>query len=513
METLASILKQHAAARPDAIALVYGTRLTTYSQLLDRAGQVCAGLQAMGVKPGERIAFLGKNSDAYFELWIGAILCGAVMVPINWRLSEREIQGILVDSEARVVFVDYEAEKIIRTSSKNIPAVILIDESSESQSYYAWRDGFSPGNAVHRASDTDIALQVYTSGTTGAPKGVMLTHVNLLLPRKIQQRAGVPWEQWAADDASLISMPVSHISGSGWFTYSLYSGARGIITRDFDPETILELIQSQGITHLFLVPAALRLLIQHPKAQALSHRLKFVLYGGAPMPVDLLRGVMGTLGCGMVQLYGMTETTGCVTALPPSDHVLTESTRMLSAGRVVAGVEVAILAPGGTRVPNGQIGEIVVKGHGVMAGYWRNPEATAAVIGEDGWLRTGDLGDIDADGYLTIRDRLKDMIISGGENIFAAEIENLLTEHPDVAEAAVIGVPDPHWGEVVKAVIVRRAGSSLNPADLIVWASGRIARYKVPKYVAFTEALPRNAAGKVLKRELRKWSDNSNKSN
>jgi acyl-CoA synthetase (AMP-forming)/AMP-acid ligase II len=253
-----------------------------------------------------------------------------------------------------------------------------------------------------------------------------------------------------------------------------------------------------------MVPAAMQIVLRDRRAREVDYsRVKYVLYGASPIPLNLLKEAMEVFGCGFVQMYGMTETSGTIVALPPEDHQATGGPRMRSAGKALPGVELAILDEEGRRLPPNEVGEIAIRSPANMSGYWNLPEATAKTIDAEGWLRSGDAGYLDEDGYLFIHDRVKDMIISGGENVYPAEVENAVYGHPDVAEVAVIGVPDPKWGEAVKAIVVRKPGRDPTPEEIIAWSRERIAGFKAPKSVDFIDALPRNASGKILRRELR----------
>ena len=286
----------------------------------------------------------------------------------------------------------------------------------------------------------------------------MLSHANLLNLVDSGQGEKPDWNIWTDDDVSLVAMPVFHIGGSGWGVIGLYHGAKGVIAREFDPTKVLDFFEQSGITKLFMVPAAMQFVVRQPRARSVDFsRLKYMLYGASPIPAALLKECIEVFGCGFVQMYGMTETTGTIVALPPEDHV-EGLERMRSAGKALPGVELAILDADGNRLPPGEVGEIATRSSHNMAGYWNLPEATAKTLDEDGWLRTGDAGYMDEDGYLYIHDRIKDMIISGGENIYPAEVESAICDHPDVAEAAVIGVPDDKWGEAVKAIVVMKPG-------------------------------------------------------
>jgi acyl-CoA synthetase (AMP-forming)/AMP-acid ligase II len=312
------------------------------------------------------------------------------------------------------------------------------------------------------------------------------------------------WYEWSSADVSLIAMPVSHISGTGWGLWTLQHGATGVIVREFDPHTVFELMVDNKINKVMMVPTAMQIAVRHPRARTTDFRfLKYLYYGGAPLRVELLQECASVFGCGFVQMYGMTETSGTVVALAPEDHDASKGSRLRSVGKPLPGVELKIIDATGSLLPAGETGEIAIRACSNMAGYFEMPDATAATIDQQGWLRSGDAGFLDADGYLYIQDRVKDMIISGGENIYPAEVENAIAGHPAVAEVAVIGVADDKWGEVGKAIIVPASGSAPRAEEIIAWAAERIAKYKLPKSVEFVDVLPRNHTGKILRRELR----------
>jgi acyl-CoA synthetase (AMP-forming)/AMP-acid ligase II len=314
---------------------------------------------------------------------------------------------------------------------------------------------------------------------------------------------------WHERDVSLVCMPLFHIGGSGWALVGLYAGAQNVLAREFDPPTILRLMAELGVTKAFFVPAMILFLLQSPHcANTDFSALELIVYGAAPAPIELLRNALKHFGCGFAQVYGLTETTGAITYLPPEDHGEHAIERLKSCGKPMAGVEIKILDASGHELPAGEVGEVVCRTPQVMLGYWNLPDATKAAI-RAGWFYTGDAGYMDGDGYVYIYDRVKDMIISGGENIYPAEVENALFGHPAIADVAVIGVPHEKWGEAVKAVVVKKPGADVTMDELIEFARGRIAGYKVPRSIDFVDALPRNPSGKILKRELRKpyWAD------
>ncbi|WP_304176413.1 fatty acid--CoA ligase [Phenylobacterium aquaticum] len=504
VRSLGDVAREQARLRASATAFVFEGQTTTYAQFDRRSNQVANGLAALGIQAGTRISYLGKNSDAYFELMFGAAKIGAVMTPINWRLAPPEVAYILADSGAEALFVGPEFDELVaRLPTANLRALIDI-EAAGPEGYPAWRDGQDATDPAIAVGWEDIALQLYTSGTTGHPKGAMLSHRALLELRALHAASDMGWNRWTPDDVSLVAMPIFHIGGSGWGIMGLYNGAKGVVAREFDPNAVLDFITHDRISKIFMVPAAMQIVLRHPKAREVDYScMKYVLYGASPIPLELLKEAMEVFGCGFVQMYGMTETSGTIVALPPEDHRPEGGPRMRSAGKPLPGVELAILDEAGARLPPHEVGEIATRSPANMSGYWNLAEATARTVDAEGWLRTGDAGYLDEDGYVYIHDRVKDMIISGGENVYPAEVENAVFGHPGVADVAVIGVPDPKWGEAVKAVVVRKPGAEPTPAEIIAWARERIAAYKAPKSVDFIDALPRNASGKVLRRELR----------
>ena len=299
-------------------------------------------------------------------------------------------------------------------------------------------------------------------------------------------------------------MPCFHVGGSLWGLNTLGNGATGVIMREFDAGQVLDFIDEFKISKIFLVPAAMQFIVNQPKAKEVDFsQLKYILYGASPIPLALFQKAIDVFQCGFVQMYGMTETSGTIVALPPEDHSIDGNEKMLSAGKPLPGIELTVLDENGKQLPAGQIGEIATRSSMNMTRYWNLPDATTATLSEDGWLRTGDAGYLDEDGYVYIQDRVKDMIISGGENIYPAEVENAIYGHPEIADVGVIGVPDPKWGEAVMACVLLKDGANLSESEIIEWARQHIAGYKCPKSVTFVSELPRNPSGKILRRELR----------
>jgi long-chain acyl-CoA synthetase len=519
-KTIADIPTTFARTQPNEIAFSFEGRDTTFAEFDRHTNQVAHALIASGVKKGERICYLGKNSDHYFELFLGATKMGAVMTPVGWRLAPPEIAYIVNDSGAPMFFVGPEfagaAKKVLEGAPKVHRTIAMEGGAPEWECFEAWRDAQPSTPAAASLLPDDIAIQLYTSGTTGRPKGAMLKHSNFVETHKIMKAADIDWNTWSTDDVSLVAMPVAHIGGSGWGLMGLRNGAKNVVAREFDPGKVLDFIANERVSKIFLVPAAIQIVLRDSRARSTDYsRMKHLGYGASPIPLDLLREAVEVFGCGFAQMYGMTETTGTIVALSPADHDLGGNPRMRSAGKPLPGVEVRIIDDAGDPLGPNEVGEIATRSPWNMAGYWNLPEATAKTIDKDGWLRTGDAGFIDEDGYVYIHDRVKDMIISGGENIYPAEVESAIYGHPDVADVAVIGVPDEKWGEAVKAMVVPKQGKSPDPQEIIAFARTRIAAFKLPKSVEFIEALPRNASGKILRRELREpfWAGKTRRVN
>lgn len=501
---LADIVRIHAAERPDLAAIVHEGRTTTYAALDRAANRVANGLIAEGIAPQARIAHLDKSSDLFFELLFGTAKAGAVMVSVNWRLAAPEVLHIVNDAAAEILFVGEEYFPVIEKIRDELTTVRKIvtlgGRHAAWESFDTWRDRQPAIDPLLPAKGSDTAVQFYTSGTTGLPKGAELTNGNFAWMMPL-------WtESWllAPGVPNLVCLPMFHIGGAGWGIAGLFAGATNHVVREFVPALILETIQRERLQVMLLVPAMILFLVQAPQIRETDlSSLRLIVYGAAPIPAELLKQAMGLFSCGFQQVYGLTETTGAITLLPPEDHDPADPRKLLSCGFAQKGVELRILGDDGKDLPAGQVGEIAVRSPQVMAGYWKLPEASARALQGD-WFLTGDAGYLDDKAYLYIYDRVKDMIVSGGENIYPAEVESALFGHPAVADVAVIGVPDERWGEAVKAVVVRKPGAELAPGELIGWARERIAGYKLPKSVDFIEALPRNPTGKILKRELRK---------
>ena len=509
-ETLADMIRNQARTTGDRLALsCQGTSLT-YGELDERSNRVAQGLLAEGVERGERVAYLEKNSLEHFEVMLGAAKAGAVFCPVNWRLAPPEIAQVVDDARARVLVVGAEFVPVVDEIEPKLTAVervVVIGEHPRHERYADWRDRHDAADPEVHTEPGDVVLQCYTSGTTGLPKGAMLSSTSLFaMAPAIQRFLG-----FDDDTVSLQVLPVFHAAVTGWVILGFSCGVHNVMTRDVDPAEILEVIPRYGVTHAAMVPAVFQFLLMTPGVERTDFTsLRIFHYGASPISEDLLTRALATFGCGFVQSYGLTETCGAAVTLGPEEHEPAgpNAHRLRSAGRPLPGVGLRIVAPDGTDVPTGEIGEIWINSPANLVGYWNLPEATASALTPDNWFKTGDAGYVDADGYLYIADRVNDMVISGGENIYPAEVENVLMSHPGVADVAVIGVPDDRWGETVKAVVVRAEGADVSEHDIVDYCRGRLARYKCPTSVDWIDVLPRNPTGKILKKDLREpyWS-------
>ncbi|MBA3070257.1 MAG: long-chain-fatty-acid--CoA ligase [Hyphomonas sp.] len=504
MPYLAQIPGVQAARRPGEVALWFEGRATSFADLEKHANQVANGLLGLGVKPGERIGYLAKNTDVYYEMLFGAAKVRAVMNGVNTRLAAPEVKFILSDAKAAVLFVGKEFYAMIDTIKAELPdlkRIITIDGDREDWDFYpSWRNSKSAADPGIKAEGADDVIQLYTSGTTGLPKGVQLTNENYRA--FFAQAKLLEWSSYGAGEAVMNAMPLFHVAGVNVGILAAAQGAKTVILREIDPQVILKLIPEHKIAHAFWVPAVILMLTQQANIRDVDFSsLKQVFYGASPISEALLRTAVELTGARFTQLYGLTETVGAGTFLPPEAHDPAWG-KLRSCGVPWPGAVVRVVDGEGKPVPTGDVGEIVIKAGFVMKGYWNRADATKEAV-RDGFFYTGDAGYFDEDGFLFIHDRVKDMIVSGGENVYPAEVENAIFGAPGVADVAVIGVPDEKWGEAVKAIVVRKPGEAPTPESIIAWAKERIAAYKAPKTVDFIDALPRNPSGKILRKDLR----------
>ena len=505
--TEADALHLQATLRPEHVAIHFKGRRLTYGELDRRACRVAAGIARLGIAPGGRVGVLTKNSDEYFELLFGLIRAGSVPVPLNWRLSLPEVAVILNDAGATTLFIQRSFADMVDPLRKAVPTLrnvlILGDDAAEGQ-FTAWRDE-QPDSGVSRplrAAPDDVMLQFYTSGTTGRPKGVQVTHRASRQMRRLEVADREAFAAWGPGEVAIVALPNSHLSGTSWALQWFARGATCVIQEQVDAGEFIKAIEEFRVTQLVAVPTVLDLMIEHPlRPRTDLTSLKTIYYGSAPISPMLLEKSLRTFNCELVQLYGMTETNGVLCYLSPEDHDLRRPHLLRSCGKPYPMVDLKIMGPEGQQLPPRQIGEICVKTPCLMKGYWSNGKTLQGPMHGE-YFRTGDGGFKDEEGFVYLVDRIKDMIVSGGENIYPAEIENVARELTDVKDIAVIGVPSERWGEAVMAVVVRRS-DDLTERRLLDFVRTRIAGYKVPKSVVFVQSLPHNASGKVLKRQLR----------
>ncbi|WP_134764775.1 long-chain-fatty-acid--CoA ligase [Nocardioides sp. 1609] len=503
-----------ATETPDAEAMTYLSRTFTWSEWDDRVRRNAGGLLAHGIGRGDVVAFLDRNHPACVETSLGAASLGAANAIVNWRSAGDEVDYALNDCGARVLFVGSELmptiEKI-RDRLTSVERVIEVTPDGVDDEYEAWLAAATPVSRQPDVTPEDTCLVMYSSGTTGRPKGVMLSHRNMVS----HTRSAHDGWSFEPGDKCMVAMPLFHVGGSSYVLFPINDGVPSVMTRDPDGASLAGAILA-GANRTFLVPAVLAQVLQTgPDAVRLFGALKTYTYGAAPMPPPLLRAAMEAWpDTDFLQVYGLTEVGGVATQLSAEDHRTAVADghpeRLVSAGKPIPGVEVKVVDPGTLEdVAVGEHGELWLRTPQVFQGYLGKPEETAQVITDDGWFRTGDLGKVDADGYVFVQDRLKDMIISGGENIYSPEVERVLAEHPAVMEVAIIGIPDDTWGESVKAVVSFHEGASATEAELVAFCREHLAAFKCPRSVDITGPLPRNPTGKILKRDLRKpyWAD------
>ena len=503
---MADIIRQQSSERPDQPAFVYGGRTVTFGDLDTRSSRVANGLRSEGVGSKDRVAFLDVNSPEFFEVLFGAAKLNAVTVAVNWRLAPREAAYIVNDAEAKVLVVGEELLPLadaMAAELTTVTKVVVLGHHPVHESYEPWLARQAATDPGEVGSPDDVALQLYSSGTTGLPKGVMLSHDSCLFSFE-QLRSTLKFTE---DSLSLVAMPLFHVVGAYWALVGLRYGVTAVLERDVDPERLVRAIAEQRVSHAIVVPAVIQFMLAVPGVDdADTSSLECMVYGGSPISERVLRRAAQVFGLVLVQGYGMTETGGAVSLLGREDHDPDGpfAHRLRAAGKPMSHCELRIVDPDTlTDVPAGTVGEILVRTRQNMKGYWKLPEATAATLLPGGWLRTGDAGYVDEDGYLYIHDRVKDMIISGGENVYPAEVESVLMAHPAVADVAVIGVPSERWGETPKAFVVRTPGAEIAAGELIDYARQNLARYKCPTSVEWRESLPRNPTGKLLKKDLR----------
>jgi long-chain acyl-CoA synthetase len=490
------VVRRFARERPGAVALRHGARELTYAELDERSSRLAQALLAAGAGRGARVAYLGRTAPEVLELLFAAGKAGAVIVPLNWRLSTLELAAILADAEAPLLIADAVyaavAAELIADAARPVSLIGLAD------SYEPWLAAHAAVDPGERGAPDDVIVQMYTSGTTGVPKGVLTTHANLAAAAMTSAR----WD-FDGDTVSLTPLPMFHIGGIGWAYCGLWHGATTVLVSDFAAAAVLDILERQRVTNAVFVPTILQMLAAVPGAAERDYSaLRTIAYGASPITTTVLKAALRTFRCRLLGMYGLTESTGSVVQLAAEDHDREHLLR--SAGRPYPWVELRVVdRAAGVDAALGEVGEVWLRAPNVMAGYFNRPAETAAALTADGWLRTGDGGFLDEEGYLFLTDRVKDMIVSGGENVYPIEVEEVLSQHPGVRDVTVIGVPDARWGEAVKALVIAGQGERPAPEELVAFARARLAGYKLPRSIEFVDEFPRTPTGKVLKRELR----------
>ncbi|MHA1209143.1 MAG: long-chain-fatty-acid--CoA ligase [Candidatus Freyarchaeota archaeon] len=502
---LGDIPRRNARLYPDKIAVIDGENEFTFGQFNERVNRLANSIIDFGLDSGDRFAVLSRNNFQFVELYFAAAKAGRPIVPVNYRLKEGELSHVLNDSEARILFFEKDFYPLIeKLEADTVEHLVCLDgDLQNSENYENLISKGSKEEPNEEIDENDVAILGYTGGTTGLPKGVLTTHrnvitscYNLCVENELKMAPGKSF---------LNAPPVFHAGDAmGMFAFS-FIGGTNVMMNFTSVESPLINIQKYRVTHALLVPTMIIWMLQLPNLDSYDlSSLEVLFYGTAPMPLEALKKALKVFKCNFCQVYGSAETFVPISILKPSDHVVEgseeEMKRMLSAGREVQGVEVKIVDDNDNEVEKGEVGEIIVKGKNVMKGYWKKPELTKEAL-KNGWYHTGDLGRRDAANYIYIVDRKKDMIISGGENIYPIEIENVLFKHPAVADAAVIGVPDEEWGESVKAFVVKKG--EVTEEELIEFCGKYLAGYKKPKSIEFVEALPKSSVGKVQKHVMR----------
>jgi len=490
VERLEDLPRLRARATPDLVAVSAPEGDLTFAGLDALSSRVAQALLRDGVRPGDRVAYLGENSAALLAVLYGAAKAGAVPTALNTRLAPPEYDFILGDADPAVLVLGAAHAHL----ADRAPHAAVTDLD-------AWLGDVRDEDPGHARGTDETALMFYSSGTTGRPKGVELTGSAI-------GHAMAPMTQVCGMELGSVAtapVPFFHVAGLMLAMTSTVAGCTLLLRNPASMSELRSFLVDERVSHAVLVPTLLQMLLSEPGVhEADWSRLRYVIYGSSPIPRPVIEEATRVFGCEFVQSYGLTETTGGVTVLDGRDHLDPDTLRLASAGRAFRTAEVRVVDPVSLAdVPPGTRGEVLVRGPMVMKGYWRNPEATRAVLSDDGWLRTGDSGSVDEAGYLHLHDRLKDMIVSGGENVYPAEVESVMTGHPGVAQVAVVGVPSARWGESPIAVVVRGPWEPVEADELIAWTRERLAHYKCPVAIAFVDALPVNASGKLLKHRLR----------
>jgi acyl-CoA synthetase (AMP-forming)/AMP-acid ligase II len=497
----ADYLNVFAARHPDRTALIFRDWQWSYAAMDRACDALVTVLRAAGATTGSRISYIGKNNDLFFITLIAAFRAGIVLVPVNWRNTAPETRYVLDDSDTMLILADQEFLPMLAEANTGNRPVIVVDDPGET----GLRARIAAADPAPRetADPKAAALQLYTSGTTGKPKGVITTQHAFGAARHVEL-VSKAFDDWTDDEILLSPLPSFHVGGMSWVMCGISRGQTVVLTADVAPASILDLLLSHSITRIFIVPTLVRAVIEEMNARGIRvPSLRGIHYGAASMDAALLERSVDNLGCRFLQYYGMTEATGTITILEPSDHDLSRPHLLRSVGRALPGFKLEIRGPGKELLQTGQPGEIWVTGPTLLVEYWNRPEATAEAL-ENGWYRSGDGGLLDDEGFLFLTDRIKDMIVSGGENVYPAEVESVLREHPAILDCGVFGLPHEKWGEGVTAAVELRPGKTVTADEIITYARKSLAAYKIPRRIEIGVTLPRTASGKVQRGALRK---------
>ena len=507
MYVLGDVIRKGATVFPEKVAMVFEGRQRTYREMDYRVNRFANALNKLGCKKGDRLAILSENNDKYVEIYFAAAKLGMSVVPLNFRLSDRELIHIVNDSEA-IIYIAGEGfeERSFRIKSelKNIKHWIILEDKFKTSETFIFEELIESSDSDDPLVDVDeneMVILMYTGGTTGVPKGVMLSHRNILT-------SALGWIiccSFTRHDTTCFILPLFHIAL--WPVICLLMvGGRVVICRRPEIEKILQLIENEKCTHINLVPTLLGWILEHPTLNKFDlSSLRLITYAGSPIAPEVLKKAIKKFGNIFAQGYGLTEAAPLVTFLFPEDHILEgeKAKRLVSAGRPNPMTEVKVVDENDKAVKPGEVGEIVARGKNIMEGYWKQPELTKETL-KGGWLHTGDVGKFDEDGYIYLLDRKADMIVTGGENVYPKETEDILYEHPSVQECVVVSAPDEKWGERVQAVVVLKKGHIATEEELINYCKSKLAGYKCPKKIEFWESLPKTPVGKILRREVKK---------
>ncbi|MCK9504201.1 MAG: long-chain-fatty-acid--CoA ligase [Porticoccaceae bacterium] len=511
IRNIGDIVRFNARRFPNKPAILFEDNVLTMAELDRLSNQFANGLIAGGVKRGDRIAYCGKNSDDYMIALFGIAKASAAFVPLNWRLATEELVEIVGDAEPSFIFVEAEFERswhhVRDVGNFHFGSQIINPGKPENNPLRQWLAGQSEADPMLECPLDENAWILYTSGTTGRPKGVQLTTGGIIMMRLCEHFE--PAFTWSENDTFLFIAPNFHLLGVSLTLQAFYNGGTIAVVKMFDPALVLKEITAKKPTIVALAPIMIQMLVNHPNCEITDFSsVREVVYAGSPISLAVIKQALDKMPCRFMQFYGATESGGAMTLLRPEEHDLNNEERLTSCGKPLPLIDVKIVDSKGNEVAPGESGELLVRTPAINNGYWRKPELWPDVY-QNGWYRTGDMARQDAEGFLYLVDRVKDMIVTGGENVYCSEVENCLSLHPSIKQVAIIGVPSEKWGEEVKAVVILKDGETLDEHELIGYAKARLASYKCPKSVDFVEAFPVNANGKVLKRKLREpyWQE------